>query len=120
VETKRSSDYARLLRVVAHPTRLMILAELVKGAKCVNDIRDLLEVPQPNVSQHLAVLKESGLVASHKEGVSRCYHLVRPKLVEGLFALMARDETGAAESNPTPQRGGREKRGTVRRASHVR
>jgi len=120
VETERISGYAHLLRVVAHPTRLMMLAELMKGTKCVNDIRDLLDVPQPNVSQHLAVLKENGLVASHKEGASRCYHLSRPRLVEGLFALMARDEAGPAESSPAPQaRRPREKRGAVRRASHA-
>ncbi len=90
METERISDYARLLRIIAHPTRLMILAELMKGTKCVNDIRDLLEVPQPNVSQHLAVLKENGLVAARKDGVSRCYYLSKPGLVEGLFAALKR------------------------------
>lgn len=115
------SRYARLLRVIAHPTRLMILAELMKGTKCVNDIRDLLEVSQPNVSQHLAVLKENGLVAARKDGVSRCYYLVKTNLVKGLFALMARDETGAAGNRSTLRaRRPRENRRDVHRASHVR
>ena len=120
MESERISDYARLLRVIAHPTRLMMLAELMKGTKCVNDIRDLLEVSQPNVSQHLAVLKESGLVAFRKEGVSRCYYLARPGLVEGLFDLMARGEAGTTRSDPAPRRGDHGKRKTVRRPSHAK
>ncbi len=91
METERISGYARLLRVVAHPTRLMVLADLMKGTKCVNDIRDLLDVPQPNVSQHLAVLKENGLVASHKEGVSRCYRLARPRFIKDLLMNLRRE-----------------------------
>jgi ArsR family transcriptional regulator len=69
----------------------MILEELMNGTKCVSDIRDLLDVPQPNVSQHLAVLKEHGLVAARKDGVSRCYYLARPGLVRGLFEALGRD-----------------------------
>jgi len=38
---------AELLRILAHPTRLEILKELSSGAKCVTDIRDLLEISQP-------------------------------------------------------------------------
>jgi ArsR family transcriptional regulator len=91
LDDQQLSLYADLLRVVAHPTRLMILAELTGGTKCVSDIRDLLDVPQPNVSQHLAVLKEKGLVDALKDGTSRCYYLARPRLVKGLFAALSRD-----------------------------
>ena len=69
------------------------------GTKCVNDIRDLLEVSQPNVSQHLAVLKENGLVAARKNGASRCYYLARPRLVKDLFATFARDDAGPARKD---------------------
>lgn len=102
------SAYARLLRIIAHPTRLMILAELLEAEKCVNDIRDLLAVSQPNVSQHLGVLKESGLVASRKDGVRRCYHLVRPVFIRGLLALLARYRTGMGGAEPGDSIGGRE------------
>ena len=104
VETERISDYARLLRIIAHPTRLMILAELLKGMKCVNDIRDLLDVPQPNVSQHLAVLKENGLVASRKEGVSRCYRLARPRFIKDLLTNLRRERAETLPSGPGSRR----------------
>ena len=90
MQAEAISTWAGLLKVIAHPTRLMILAELMEAEKCVNDIRDLLAVRQPNVSQHLAVLKESGLVSSRKDGVRRCYHLVNPPLIRGLLALLSR------------------------------
>jgi ArsR family transcriptional regulator len=100
VQTKTARERARLLRIVAHPTRLMILDELAQGMKCVNDIRELLEIPQPNVSQHLAVLKRSGLVVCHKDGVTRCYHLAKPGLVKDLFAVLGGDYPTAKVGAP--------------------
>lgn len=80
---------AELLRVLAHPTRLMILEALTKGIRCVNELQDLLAVPQPNMSQHLAALKQKGLVTSHKDGTKRCYQLPDPALVKKLLSLLA-------------------------------
>ena len=90
MQAKAISSWAGLLKILAHPTRLMILTELAEAEKCVNDIRDLLAVRQPNVSQHLAVLKDGGLVASRKDGTRRCYHLVRPGLIRELLAVLNR------------------------------
>ena len=61
---------------------------MVKGPKCVNHIRELLDVPQPNVSQHLTVLRHSGLVAFYGQGRRRCYYLPRPALVKALFEFL--------------------------------
>jgi ArsR family transcriptional regulator len=68
----------------------MILKKLVSGRTCVSDLQDLLEVSQPNVSQHLALLKKSGLVVCHKSGAVRCYHLAKPSLVRDLLAVLGR------------------------------
>jgi ArsR family transcriptional regulator len=78
------------LRMLAHPTRLLILESLSKEEKCVKELHELLEVTQPNVSQHLATLKKRGLVVSHKNGTKRCYHLAKPDMTKGLLALMSR------------------------------
>lgn len=74
-------EKADLLRLLGHPTRLLILEELARGVKCVTDIRDLLDIPQPNVSQHLAVLRQARLVDFYEDGQLRCYYLLRPALV---------------------------------------
>jgi len=100
MEAKAARKHAALLRMVAHPTRLMILDELAAGVKCVNHIGEILEVPQPNVSQHLAVLKDSGLVTCHKDGTARCYHLAKPGLVKDLFRMLRKDYPVAEVGNP--------------------
>ncbi|QYU69613.1 metalloregulator ArsR/SmtB family transcription factor [Leptolyngbya sp. 15MV] len=73
---------AALLRAVAHPTRLAILRELRGGVKCVADILELLPLPQPNVSQHLQVLRREQIVDSYEDGNLRCYYLTQPRFVE--------------------------------------
>lgn len=82
-------EKAELLRHLAHPTRLLILEELSGGVKCVTDIRDLLDIPQPNVSQHLAVLRQNRIVDYYEDGPLRCYYLLRPALVEALLAFIS-------------------------------
>ncbi len=90
MKDEKMAGLAQGLKVVAHPTRLMILAELQNGVKCVGDISGLLDARQPNVSQHLTVLRENGLGGFRREGVLRCYYLKRPALVKALFALLER------------------------------
>jgi ArsR family transcriptional regulator, arsenate/arsenite/antimonite-responsive transcriptional repressor len=93
-EGERRSDYeaaAKLFKLMGHPVRLSLLSELARKPKCVSDIRDLVDLPQANVSQHLTVLREAGIVANHEQGNMRCYYLLRPGLVRDLLRLAVRD-----------------------------
>ena len=81
------------LKAFAHPTRLMILQELVAGPKCVSDMEELLPARQANISQHLAVLRNARLVDYAQDGALRCYYLCQPRLVEDMLALVGRNET---------------------------
>jgi ArsR family transcriptional regulator, arsenate/arsenite/antimonite-responsive transcriptional repressor len=83
---------AELLKAFSHPTRLMILNELLAGVKCVTDIEDLLACRQANISQHLSVLRHAKLVDFAQDGALRCYYLSRPKLVRDVLRLLNRDE----------------------------
>ncbi len=78
-------EKANILKMLAHPTRLMILEDLAKGTKCVNDIKELLEVKQPNISQHLTMLRHNRLVDFYQKGKKRCYFLTRPKLIRTII-----------------------------------
>lgn len=78
---------ASLLNTVAHPIRLMILESLLTGVKCVKDLNDLIPISQPSLSQHIAVLREAGLIESQSRGSLRCYYVIRPSLVEKLLDL---------------------------------
>jgi len=100
MDAETARKHAALLRIAAHPARLMILDELAAGMKCVNHMREILEVSQPNISQHLAVLKDSGLVTCHKDGTTRCYHLAKPGLVKDLFAMLRTDYPIAKVGSP--------------------
>jgi ArsR family transcriptional regulator len=89
---------AELLKAFSHPTRLMILQELLGGPKCVSDMEDLLPARQANISQHLAVLRYTRLVDYAQDGALRCYYLCRPRLVRDLLALAVRDESAVKRS----------------------
>jgi DNA-binding transcriptional ArsR family regulator len=79
-----------LLKVIAHPVRIRILEELVKGVKCVSDFEDFLEMRQPNISQHLSLLRQSGIVDYYVDGRLRCYFLIDP-LIPDLLELLGKD-----------------------------
>ncbi|MCK5249818.1 MAG: winged helix-turn-helix transcriptional regulator [Spirochaetaceae bacterium] len=67
--------YAQKLKVCGHPLRLKILCLIEKQDACVSDLWQCLEHPQPVISQHLAVLKDKGIVESSTEGNRRIYRI---------------------------------------------
>lgn len=87
-----SMEWALLLRAFSHHTRLHILMELLKGTKCVTDIQDILPASQANISQHLTVLRNAGLVDFVQDGAQRCYYVSRPLTVSAVLALLEEDE----------------------------
>ncbi len=95
---------AALLRAVAHPVRLAIVKALSSGPRCVGDIQSLLDVPQANVSQHLAALRHQGIVDCHEQGNLRCYYIARPTLVRKLLALLEADHPVSRPSVRTLRR----------------
>jgi ArsR family transcriptional regulator, arsenate/arsenite/antimonite-responsive transcriptional repressor len=90
---------AGMLRSMGHPVRLMILDELNRGAKCVRDVQEILDISQSNLSQHLSALKNAGLIGCHSNGPLRCYYLIRPDLVKKLL----RDVTKEHEAITRPR-----------------
>ncbi len=76
-----------LLKLMAHPMRLKILRHLRDGECCVCRMMDCFQVPQPNISQHLRLLLEAGLVRVEQRGRQRCYSLADPR-VEKILAVL--------------------------------
>ncbi|MEM4348657.1 MAG: metalloregulator ArsR/SmtB family transcription factor [Candidatus Anstonellaceae archaeon] len=66
---------AKIFAALAEPTRLQILLQLSKRSGCVSALQLQLKRSQPNISQHLRVLREAGLVKSRREGKKVCYSL---------------------------------------------
>ena len=72
--TKEQNELAALIRAIAHPARLAILAHLVKTKGCVcGDIVGELNIAQATVSQHLKELKSAGIIKGTVEGRNVCY-----------------------------------------------
>ena len=80
---------AEVLRAIAHPTRLRILQEVVREEECVCHLSALLDKPQPLVSQHLAALKEAGLVLDRRDAQRIYYRPASPE-IEQLLRTVAR------------------------------
>jgi len=91
VGTSNYAEWAELLRVLAHPTRLAILDSLTDGTRCVSDVCEILSVPQPNLSQHLSILRREGVVSFTEDGKKRCYFLTNPELIKALMCVLAGD-----------------------------
>lgn len=91
METENAHEWAAVLKALAHPTRLQIVAELLAGTRCVTDMEEILPASQANISQHLAVLRHAGLVDFAQDGALRCYYLSRPQIVESVLSLLAAD-----------------------------
>ncbi len=60
--------HAAACKVFTHATRIRLLNELRSGPRSVGDLADVLGLPQPNVSQHLAVMRGVGIVRQHRDG----------------------------------------------------
>jgi DNA-binding transcriptional ArsR family regulator len=69
-----------ILKNIAHPVRIKILEELIKGVKCVSDLEEFLEISQPNISQHLSLLRRYGIIDFYVDGRLKCYFLRDPMI----------------------------------------
>jgi DNA-binding transcriptional ArsR family regulator len=76
----RAPTTSDVFNAVAEPRRRQILDLLAQGEKPVNDVVDALRLTQPQVSKHLRVLREVGLVSVRSAGRQRLYRLNGEKL----------------------------------------
>jgi DNA-binding transcriptional ArsR family regulator len=72
---------AQILRVLANSRRIEILHRLAEGPLEVGRLADLLGVSQPNVSQHLAVMRAAGIVEAERDGREIRYRLADPEVI---------------------------------------
>jgi len=72
---------AEILKTLASPRRLEILHRLSEGPCEVSRLADELGVSQPNISQHLAILRSAGLVDAKRDGREVRYHLADPDVI---------------------------------------
>ena len=71
-----AGEAAALLKALAHPARLLVLCQLVQGERTVGELQPATGLGASALSQHLAVLREDGLVTTRREAQSILYSLV--------------------------------------------
>jgi ArsR family transcriptional regulator len=79
--------HAHICKGLADPKRLLILNALRAGERSVSDLVEELDLPQANVSQHLAVLRERGLATTRRDGQRIFYSVSSPKIIVAMDLL---------------------------------
>ena len=85
---KKFSAEADVLKVLGHPIRLKIVAGLCTQECNVKHIWECLGLPQATVSQHLALLKNKGIIDGRRDGVEVFYQVVSDQARDIVTALL--------------------------------
>ena len=88
-EVRLIEEKARILKALSHPIRLCIVKDLLGRKGCnVSGMQEYLKIPQSTISQHLAKLKDLGIVAGSRSGLEINYYLINDdarRVIESLF-----------------------------------
>lgn len=83
----RASEVSALLKLLAHPGRLLIACELMEGERSVSTIETRTGVLQPNLSRDLARMRAAGLVETRREAKQIFYRLTDERVLKLVAAL---------------------------------
>lgn len=100
IHTELYQLHASVCKGLADPKRLLILNALRDGERSVSDLVGELDIPQANISQHLAVLRDRGLVSPRRDGQWVYYSLTSRKIVDAMDLLreVMTEQLGSATS----------------------
>jgi ArsR family transcriptional regulator len=88
---------ARVIKALAHPSRLLIVDELARGERCVCELTEMVGADISTVSKHLSVLKNGGIVADERRGTQVFYSLKVPCILNFFGCVEAVVEATAKE-----------------------
>ena len=74
--------HASICHTLAHPKRLEIIDKLRVGELSVTELVEALEISQSNLSQHLSVMRQRGIVTTRREGLNVFYRLSNSKITQ--------------------------------------
>jgi DNA-binding transcriptional ArsR family regulator len=92
--SRRRLERTRVLKAMAHPSRLLLLETLAEGERCVCDLQRLVGSDMSTVSKHLALMRRAGLVEDRREGLKIFYRLRVPCVLRFLECVDAVREEG--------------------------
>lgn len=85
---KKSKEYyelhAEVCKTFGHPKRLMVISTLREGERTVTELADHTGIDTSNLSQHLHILRDKGLVSTRRDGTKIYYRLSHPNIGKAL------------------------------------
>jgi DNA-binding transcriptional ArsR family regulator len=90
---------ASILKALGQPTRLQILDLLRDGERCVCEIFPAISQEQANVSKHLSILKQAGILESRKDGLRILYRIKTPEILNLLTGVSKLLKAQASEQH---------------------
>ena len=85
-----SQEAAKVMQLLSHPDRLLLLCQLTQGEYCVSELETLVGVGQPSLSQQLGILRKDELVATRREGKQIYYRIASDDALAVLQLLYER------------------------------
>jgi len=73
-------DAAEVLKALSHPARLCMVNKITRGALTVGQMQECLDISQSNVSQHLSILKNRGIIRGERIGSEVLYSLADERM----------------------------------------
>jgi len=77
----QENEIAEIFKVLSHSSRIKILRVLEKDEGCVRDLEQCVRIKQSNLSQHLRILKDKGIVECERNGMEVCYRIKDKKIM---------------------------------------
>ncbi len=93
---------AKVLKALAHPTRLWMVEKLAQGEHCVCELLETVDADFSTVSKHLSVLRQAGIVDVQKRGKQMFYRLKVPCVLEFMGCIEAVLAAGAQDRPDAP------------------
>lgn len=96
--------YVRIYKALAHPIRIKIVMSLLNGPLCVCVLNENVAFSQSNLSQHLKILRDAGILKSEKDGI-RIMYSIKDEEIKNLLAVsekIIRNEINLMKSQLNP------------------
>lgn len=74
--------HASICQTLANPKRLEVIDRLRDGEQSVSELAEAMKIGQANLSQHLSIMRQKGIVATRREGLNVYYRLSNPKIIK--------------------------------------
>jgi ArsR family transcriptional regulator len=91
--SKKHEELSKKFRALSHPARVKLMEDLMDKEFCVGEMQKFLSISQPNVSQHLKVLREAGLIRGRREKTRICYSIADNNAHKALLMFLKGDKS---------------------------